>query len=146
MLGDVVMSWWEMLLLGGGGAGGVWAVVRKALSSRKLRSVVADVLDGPDNKGAPVEELRVILEEQRKGYDHLVARVERLENDVATLNRKLAEARLRERNLEQQLKDERQASAERIAELHAELGEARARIAELEAMLARYHPDGLTPR
>lgn len=137
------MRWWESLLVGGGAGGGALAVARKVLSNRRLRSAVADVLDGDD--GAPVDDLRVILEEQRKGYDHLVVRVDRLEDEVANLSRKLAEARARERSLEAQLRQERLTSAEKIAELRAELSEARARIAELEALLSRHHPDGQAP-
>jgi predicted nucleic acid-binding Zn-ribbon protein len=92
-----------------------------------------------------LNELRVILDEQRKGYTHLVGRVERLEDEVAVLNRLLAEARTREQGLERQLREERLASNDRISALHVELDEARARIAELEAQLARYRPDGLAP-
>lgn len=133
------MSWWQTLVASGGGAGVLGAALR-VLRSRKLRRLAADAIN-PDevSRVDSTVELRMILEEQRRGYEHLVTRVGRLESDLSRLERALADARKRERDLSRQLREERKLSASRIAELEHQLGEARTRIAALEAQLAEAH-------
>jgi predicted RNase H-like nuclease (RuvC/YqgF family) len=83
-----------------------------------------------------VATLRVILEEQRAGYDHLAGRVQTLETRVADLEAQLVAARSREAALEQELAEERATAGARIAQLEAALAAAQERIAALEAELA----------
>jgi uncharacterized protein involved in exopolysaccharide biosynthesis len=89
-----------------------------------------------DDEGAEVDTLRVILEEQRTGYDHLSARVQTLEAKVADLETQLAAARSRESELERLLDEERTSAGARIAHLEAALAAAQERITALEAELA----------
>lgn len=133
------MAWWQTLVASGSGAGVLGGILR-VLKSRKLRRLAADAIN-PDEVSRldSTTELRMILDEQRKGYEHLAGRVERLEGDLVRLERALADARKRERDLTRQLREERKFSASRIAELETQLGEARARIAALEAQLAEAH-------
>ena len=127
------MNWWNALV-SGGGAAGVFGALRYILKSRKLRSVAAQVLD-PDSDTSPLDDLRLILNEQRKGYEHLAGRVTILEHSISNLERKLAEARERERSLQRKLREERKLSGGRIEELERELADAKDRIAHLEEML-----------
>lgn len=146
------MTWWQALAAGSGagGTGLFWRVLR----SRKLRQIAADVLDGPDTKpNADLDalvELRVILDEQRRGYEHLAGRVETLETTIAGLEQRLADEQDRANTLERQLRRERKDAGLRIGELERQLAGAQARIDHLEALLALYQaggagPDGATP-
>jgi len=138
------MHWWQTLVAGGGGAG-VLGFLARATRNRKLRRIAADVISPDDlSRVDSTKELRMILDEQRKGYDHLAARVGRLETDLTRLERALADARKRERDLSRQLREERKLSASRISELEHQLTEARARIGALEAQLAEAHDENLS--
>jgi predicted RNase H-like nuclease (RuvC/YqgF family) len=144
------VSWWQTLLLGTGGAGG-GGVLWRFLKSRRLREIAVDVLDGPDDRDNvrvdAIVELRVILDEQRRGYEHLSGRVETLEQTIAGLQSRLAEEQTRAKSLQRQLRDERKVAGARIGELERLLAEARSRIDHLEALLAAYYasPDGQAP-
>ena len=127
---------WQTLLASGGGAGVLGAALR-VLKSRKLRRIASEAISPDDvSRVDATHELRMILDEQRKGYEHLTGRVARLENELVRLQSALNEAKRRERNLAKQLRDERNLSARRIQELEMQLSEARERIAALEAQLA----------
>ena len=116
---------------------GLTGLLARLWKNRRLRAIAAEVLDPSDSRQMGVlEELRTILDEQRKGYDHLSTRVSRLEDEVANLERLLASAKQRERKLEQQLKEERKQASTRIADLERELAAAQARISVLETQLA----------
>ena len=133
------MTWWQTLMAGGGGAG-VLGVIGRALQSRKLRKLAAAAISPDDlSRVDTAKELRIVLDEQRKGYEHLATRVDRLETELVRLRISLDEARRRERSLAKQLRDERNLSARRIQELEEQLTEARGRIAALEAQLAEAH-------
>jgi predicted RNase H-like nuclease (RuvC/YqgF family) len=80
--------------------------------------------------------MQTILEEQRKGYDHLLDRVVLLENRVADLEQQLIDARRRETDLENELAVERATSGARITELELALEAAKQRIAALELELS----------
>ena len=130
------MEWWQALITGTGGVG-LTGLLARLWKNRRLRAIAAEVLDPSDSRQMGVlEELRTILDEQRKGYDHLSTRVSRLEDEVANLERLLASAKQRERKLEQQLKEERKQASTRIADLERELAAAQARISVLETQLA----------
>ena len=116
---------------------GLTGLLARLWKNRRLRAIAAEVFDPSDSRQMGVlEELRTILDEQRKGYDHLSTRVSRLEDEVANLERLLASAKQRERKLEQQLKEERKQASTRIADLERELAAAQARISVLETQLA----------
>jgi len=89
-----------------------------------------------DDDSEDVDTLRVILEEQRAGYDHLAVRVQTLETRVADLEQQLVAARSRESDLERELAEERVTAGARIAQLEAALAAAQERITALEAELA----------
>lgn len=116
-------------------AGAVLAVVLVAVWRRSNLKLPGGIQIG-DDAATKTKTLQSVLEEQRRAYDHLTTRVQTLEDRVADLERKLAEARQRERDLEAELESERQAAGERIAHLEAELAVAEARIAHLEDELA----------
>jgi predicted nucleic acid-binding Zn-ribbon protein len=139
------MSWWQMLLVGGG-ASGSGGLIWRVFKNRKLREIAADVLD-PTPKTGAVEELRFILDEQRKGYEHLAGRVGALELTISTLERRLIEEQSKARSLQKQLREERKLSGIRIADLERELQAAKTRIEHLEQQLAYYNAgaDGSTP-
>lgn len=138
-------GWWQTLLIGGGsGAGGAGLLV-KLFRNRRLRKMASDALN-PDPSPSAIDELRLILDEQRRGYDHLAGRVTNLENTIASLETKLAEERAVAKNLRRQLREERKVSGARISILEKQLGEARARIAHLEDLLEQQGgPDGQAP-
>jgi predicted RNase H-like nuclease (RuvC/YqgF family) len=140
------VKWWEATLLGGSGAGGgslIWRVLR----SRKVREIAADVLDGPDGGKSGLEDLRIILDEQRRGYEHLAERVGTLEETIVSLEERLLEEKNRAETLEKQLKSERKSASAKVRTLEKQLKEARQRIDHLEALIASYHitPDGTAP-
>lgn len=87
-----------------------------------------------------LEELKTILDQQRKGYDHLSERVDRLESEVNNLEAELLSARKREKALAKKLRTERLSAGEKIKALELELMEARRRIEELEEQLRRSNP------
>lgn len=127
----------QMLLsiLGAGGGVSGWVVwyIRSGRAARRLSK-----LFGAGRKD--LQDLRVILNEQRKGYDHLVGRVDRLENEVVKLETQLSSARKREESLQRRLRLEKQTSSARIEDLERQLCEARRRIEELEQQLTFNHP------
>jgi chromosome segregation ATPase len=140
------MMWWEALLIGTGGASGggfLWRVVK----SRRLRRLAADVLDGPDGRLDAINELQIILDQQRVGYEHLSSRVGKLEFTISLLERRLAEEQHKAKTLQRQLREERKTASTRIADLERQLAVARERIDHLEEQLASYRvgPDGPAP-
>lgn len=127
------MNWLELLIAGGTGAGGgglLWRVLR----SRTLRKAAAGVID-PDPHPNAIDELRVVLDEQRRGYEHLTGRVQVLENTISDLETKLNEEQNRAKNLQRQLTDERRKATKRVNELEKALASANDRIAHLEQQL-----------
>lgn len=139
------MTWWQTLLAGGTGVGG-GGILWRVLKSRKLRQIAVDVLDGPDSSVDAVAELRVILDEQRRGYEHLAGRVEVLEGTISELEKRLIEEQSKADSLRRQLRDERKKSGARISDLEKQLAAAQHRIDHLEALLEHYqkNPDGPT--
>lgn len=127
----------QMLLsiLGAGGGVSGWVVwyIRSGRASLRLSKLFGD-------ERKDLHDLRFILNEQRKGYDHLVGRVDRLENEVVKLETQLSSARKREESLQRRLRLEKQTSGARIEELERQLCEARQRIEELEQQLTFNHP------
>jgi predicted RNase H-like nuclease (RuvC/YqgF family) len=109
-----------------------------------VRRIAAEVLN-PESHPDAVEELRIILDEQRRGYEHLSGRVGALEDTISVLERRLLEEQTKARSLQRQLREERKLSSTRIAELERQLIQAQGRIEHLEEQLAFYHSGGEPP-
>ena len=131
------MKWWEALFIGSTGAGG-GGLLWRFFQSRGVRKAAAGLID-PDPQFSPVEELRLILDEQRRGYEHLSGRVQTLEDTITVLETKLTEEQTRAKNLQRQLTEERRKATRRVNELEKALEAANERIAHLEQQLEAAH-------